>query len=67
MINKQHVHIANLARKKHIAAFERLHSAIGYDLSFYRFKNGKLNVSKLARCAGISRKFAERELWRKGL
>ncbi len=67
MTDRQRIHIANLARKRRIAALDRLNNAISYDLSLYRFKNGKLNVSKLARCAGISRKFAERELWRKGL
>lgn len=67
MTDRQRIHIVNLGHKRRIAALDRLNNAISYDLSFFRFKNGKLNISKLARCAGVSRKFAERELWRKGL
>ena len=67
MTDRQHLHIANLSRKKRITALDRLNNAIGYDLSFYRFKNGKLNISKLARCAGLSRGFTARELERRGL
>ena len=67
MTDRQRIHIAHLARKRRIAALDRLNNAISYDLNFYRFKNGKLNVSKLARCAGVSRGFAARELERRGL
>ncbi|WP_241259203.1 MULTISPECIES: hypothetical protein [Campylobacter] len=45
----------------------RLKNALSYDMSFYCFKNGKLNISKLARCTGLSRAFVEREMWKKGL
>ena len=64
---KQREHLKNLAIKRHENALFRLKNALGYDLSFYRFKNGKLNVSKLARCSGLSRGFLEKELWKKGL
>ncbi|WP_103604066.1 hypothetical protein [Campylobacter concisus] len=64
---KQREHLRNLAIKRHENALFRLKNALGYDLSFYRFKNGKLNVSKLARCSGLSRGFLEKELWKKGL
>ncbi|ERJ25434.1 hypothetical protein UNSWCS_1547 [Campylobacter concisus UNSWCS] len=45
----------------------KLNNVLSYDLSFYRFKNGKLNVSKLARCSGLSRGFLEKHLWFRGL
>ena len=64
---KQREHLKNLAIKRHENALFRLKNVLGYDLSFYRFKNGKLNVSKLARCSGLSRGFLEKELWKKGL
>ncbi|WP_107691856.1 hypothetical protein [Campylobacter concisus] len=67
MSAKQREHLKNLAIKRHENALFRLKNALGYDLSFYRFKNGKLNVSKLARCSGLSRGFLEKELWKKGL
>ena len=64
---KQREHLRNLAIKRHENALFRLKNALGYDLSFYRFKNGKLNVSKLARCSGLSRGFLEKHLWFRGL
>lgn len=67
MSAKQREHLKNLAIKRHENALFRLKNALGYDLSFYRFKNEKLNVSKLARCSGLSRGFLEKELWKKGL
>ena len=67
MSAKQREHLRILAIKRHENALFRLKNALGYDLSFYRFKNGKLNVSKLARCSGLSRGFLEKELWKKGL
>ncbi len=67
MSAKQREHLKNLAIKRHENALFRLKNVLGYDLSFYRFKNGKLNVSKLARCSGLSRGFLEKELWKKGL
>lgn len=67
MSAKQKEHLRNLAIKRHENALFRLKNALSYDLSFYRFKNGKLNVSKLARCSGLSRGFLEKELWKKGL
>lgn len=67
MSTKQREHLKNLAIKRHENALFRLKNALGYDLSFYRFKNGKLNVSKLARCSGLSRGFLEKHLWFRGL
>ena len=67
MSAKQREHLKNLAIKRHENALFRLKNALGYDLSFYRFKNGKLNVSKLARCSGLSRGFLEKHLWFRGL
>lgn len=67
MSAKQKEHLRNLAIKRHENALFRLKNVLSYDLSFYRFKNGKLNVSKLARCSGLSRGFLEKELWKKGL
>ena len=37
------------------------------DLSFYKMKNGKFNISKMARVSGLSRKFISFKLWQKGL
>ena len=67
MSAKQREHLRNLAIKKHENAIFKLKNVLGYDLSFYRFKNGKLNVSKLARCSGLSRGFLEKYLWFRGL
>ncbi|EJP75066.1 MULTISPECIES: hypothetical protein [Campylobacter] len=67
MTTKQRIHLDNLATKRKAEAMARLQNALSYDMGFYKFKNGKLNVSKLARCAGLSRGFVERELWRLGL
>ena len=67
MTTKQKIHLNNLHEKK-IASYQaRLNNVLNYDLSFYRFKNGKLNVSKLARCSGLSRGFLEKHLWFRGL
>ena len=67
MTTKQRIHLDNMVAKRKAEAIVRLQNALSYDMSFYKFKNGKLNVSKLARCAGLSRGFVERELWRLGL
>ncbi|MBR8466352.1 hypothetical protein KDE13_08400 [Campylobacter sp. faydin G-140] len=67
MTTKQRIHINNLAQSKRAKAKAILDSALGYDLSFYRFKNGKLNVSKMARCMGVSRTTLTKYLWFKGL
>ena len=67
MSAKQREHLRNLAIKRHENALFRLKNAPGYDLSFYRFKNGKLNVSKMARCAGVSRQILSNYLWQRGL
>lgn len=67
MTTKQRIHLDNLVAKRKAEAIARLQNVLSYDIDFYRFKNGKLNVSKLARCAGLSRGFVERELWKKGL
>lgn len=67
MSAKQKIHLNNLHAKKRSLYQARLNNVLSYDLSFYRFKNGKLNVSKLARCSGLSRGFLEKELWKKGL
>ena len=67
MTTKQRIHLNNLHEKKRASYQAKLNNVLSYDLSFYRFKNGKLNVSKLARCSGLSRRFLEKELWKKGL
>jgi len=67
MTTKQRIHLNNLHAKKRASYQAKLNNVLNYDLSFYRFKNGKLNVSKLARCSGLSRGFLEKELWKKGL
>ncbi|MBN7287433.1 MAG: hypothetical protein E6411_09115 [Campylobacter sp.] len=67
MTTKQRIHIENLATKRKAESMARLKNALSYDMSFYCFKNGKLNISKLARCTGLSRAFVEREMWKKGL
>ena len=67
MTTKQRIHLNNLHEKKRASYQARLNNVLSYDLGFYRFKNGKLNVSKLARCSGLSRGFLEKELWKKGL
>lgn len=67
MTTKQRIHIDNLAVKKKAKYQARLKNVLSYDLSFYHFKNGKLNISKMARCSGLSRAFLEKELWRLGL
>ena len=67
MTTKQKNHLDNLHAKK-IALYQaKLNNVLSYDLSFYRFKNGKLNVSKLSRCSGLSRGFLEKHLWFRGL
>lgn len=67
MTTKQRIHLNNLHEKKRASYQAKLNNVLSYDLNFYRFKNGKLNVSKLARCSGLSRGFLEKELWKKGL
>ncbi|MBE3606106.1 hypothetical protein CCAL13119_03900 [Campylobacter sp. RM13119] len=67
MTTKQQIHIDNLHANKRALYQARLNNILNYDLSFYRFKNGKLNISKMARCSGLSRGFLEKELWRLGL
>ncbi|HEF9608085.1 TPA: hypothetical protein SBY32_000421 [Campylobacter coli] len=36
-------------------------------LNFYKHKNGKVNIAKLARVSGLSRNFLKRELYIRGL
>ncbi|WP_149703744.1 hypothetical protein [Campylobacter concisus] len=67
MTTKQKNHLDNLHAKKRESYQAKLNNVLSYDLSFYRFKNGKLNVSKLARCSGLSRGFLEKHLWFRGL
>ena len=67
MTTKQKNHLDNLHEKKRASYQAKLNNVLSYDLSFYRFKNGKLNVSKLARCSGLSRGFLEKHLWFRGL
>ena len=67
MSAKQREHLRILAIKRHENALFRLKNALGYDEDFYKFKNGRLNVAKLARCTGVSEKFARRELDIRGL
>lgn len=64
---KQSVHL-EILNKRRIAQFdERLKNAINYDLTFYRMKNGRINVSKMSRCTGICRGVLSRELYKRGL
>ena len=37
------------------------------NLSFYKFKNGRLNVSLMSRVSGLSRAYLTKRLWQKGL
>ena len=67
MTTKQKIHLDNLHEKKRASYQAKLNNVLSYDLGFYRFKNGKLNVSKLARCSGLSRGFLEKYLWFRGL
>ncbi|MDL0088148.1 hypothetical protein [Campylobacter gastrosuis] len=67
LTTKQRIHISNLAAIKRATYKARLEDVINYDLSFYRFKNGKLNLSKMARCTGLSWGFLHKYLWFKGL
>ena len=67
MTTKQKIHLNDLHEKKRASYQARLNNVLSYDLSFYCFKNGKLNVSKLARCSGLSRGFLEKYLWFRGL
>lgn len=67
LTTKQRIHIDNLAANKKALYKARLNDIINYDLSFYRFKNGKLNISKMARCSGLSRGFLTKYLWFKGI
>lgn len=67
MTTKQKIHIDNLATNKKALYQARLNDIINYDLSFYRFKNGKLNISKMARCIGVSRTCLTKYLWFRGI
>lgn len=37
------------------------------NLKFYKFKNGKFNISKISRVSGLSWRFVALKLWQKGL
>ena len=37
------------------------------ELDFYRFKNGKINISKMSRCMGLSVRFVRFKLEQRGL
>ena len=37
------------------------------NLKFYKFKNGRLNVSLMSRVSGLSRAYLTKRLWQKGL
>lgn len=67
MTTKQRIHLNNLHEKKRASYQAKLNNVLSYDLGFYRFKNGKLNVSKMARCAGVSRQILSNYLWQRGL
>ncbi|WP_253908197.1 hypothetical protein [Campylobacter sp. RM16188] len=67
LTTKQRMHIDNLVKRRRDLYQERLNSVLSYDLDYYRFKNGKLNISKMARCTGFSRSFLTKHLWFKGL
>ncbi|MCI6989416.1 MAG: hypothetical protein MR902_07645 [Campylobacter sp.] len=67
MSTKQRIHLELLHERKKAKFKARLDNALNYDLDFYRFKNGRINISKMSRCAGISRAILASELWKKGL
>lgn len=51
-----------------LSAFKTLLKDVKSDENgFYKHKNGKLNVAKLARVSGLSRNFLKRELYIRGL
>ena len=45
----------------------RIEQVFSYDLEFYKFKNGRINVAKMVRCTGLSRDTLNRELYIRGL
>ncbi|WP_195836285.1 hypothetical protein [Campylobacter portucalensis] len=51
---KQRLNLSMLAFERRKRTRERIENLLSYDIDFYRFKNGRLNVSKIARCAGVS-------------
>lgn len=67
MTFKQRLHLQNLHEQKRAKYQATLNNALSYDLDFYRFKNGKLNVSKMARYMGVSHAWLEKELYKKGI
>lgn len=64
---KQRLNLGMLAFERRKRTRERIENLLSYDIDFYRFKNGRLNVSKMARCAGVSRAALTRYLWQRGL
>ncbi|EAI4071354.1 hypothetical protein APU49_08475 [Campylobacter jejuni] len=48
-------------------AFCVLEAILGYDLEFYKMKNGRLNITKMSKISGLSRSFLSRELFKRGL
>lgn len=66
---KQNIHLEILNRRRNAEFNERLKNAISYDLKFYEFRqcSGKINISKMSRCTGISRSVLRRELYKRGI
>ncbi|MCI6988347.1 MAG: hypothetical protein MR902_02095 [Campylobacter sp.] len=59
---KQRIHLELLNERKKAKFKARLDDAIEYDLDFYKFKNGRINVAKMSRCTGISKSVLTKEL-----
>lgn len=65
---RQNIHLEILNRRRNAEFNKRFKNAINYDLKFYEFKcGGKINISKMSRCTGISRGVLSRELYKRGV
>lgn len=64
---KQNIHLEILNERKRREFLERLKNAISYDLDFYKFRNGRINISKMSRCTGICESVLSRELYKRGI
>lgn len=64
---RQNIHLEMLNERRKREFDKRSRNALNYDLEFYKFKNGKINVSKMSRCTGISRGVLSRELYKRGI
>lgn len=64
---RQNIHLEMLNERRKREFDKRLRNALNYDLEFYKFKNGKINVSKMSRCIGICESVLSRELYKRGI